>query len=74
MELLAPPWAWLSWARWVLSKASWAPPLLSSDWKPRATRSPVSVTASLALSWVDLVESGMISSLASVVGGQQRST
>lgn len=68
MEPLAPPWAVLSWERWVLSKASWVVLLLLSVWPPRAMRSVVSVTVSLTLSWVDLEESGVISSLASVKG------
>jgi hypothetical protein len=66
MEPVAPPWPWLSLARWVLSKASWPTPLLSSVFKPRVVRSVVSVAVSLTLSWVDLVESGVSSSLASV--------
>lgn len=65
-ELVAPPWPWLSLARWILSKASWPAPLLSSVCKPRLARSVVSVKVSLTLSWVDLVESGVISSSASV--------
>lgn len=66
MEPVAPPWAVLSWLRWVLSKASWVPDLLSSGCTPRATRSVVSVTDSLTFCCVDLEESGVISSLASV--------
>lgn len=65
MEPEAPPWAVLSWLRWLLSKASWVPDLLSSGWTPRATRSLVSVKDSLTFCWVDLLESGVISSLAS---------
>lgn len=61
-----PPFLALSEDLWTRSKVSWPADLDSSGCPPRERRSVVSVTVSFAFSWVDFVESGMISSLASV--------
>ena len=61
-----PPFFDRSEALWVRSKASWPVDLDSSGCVPRERRSVVSVNVSFTFSWVDFVESGVISSLASV--------